>query len=208
MVENRTVSALIDLGSEATLVRKSCIIGMSGVSIRKCRTYKGVSGKTIDVIGECLIHVGVTPTIQTPHMAVVVPDHLIDTDFLFGVDLLGKYDVGWSAAKGTFTWNGFTYKTGQWPTPRILKVAGSIRRVSIVHRQDEVKLETGMQNLHLDKKITLRKRSVEVIKFKVKSSQPLLEVTLRIGPKEITILVKNQECYVYLPLINAKNATL
>ena len=69
------------------------------MKIRECRhTYRGVSGKVIDVIGECLVQVNVTPTIRTPHIAVVVPDHLIDTDFLYGVDLLGKYDLGWSAA--------------------------------------------------------------------------------------------------------------
>ena len=82
-MEDRTVSALIDLGSEATLVRKSCVMGMAGVKIKKCgRTYKGVSGKVLDVLGECLVQVGVTPTLRTPHIAVVIPDHLLDTDFL------------------------------------------------------------------------------------------------------------------------------
>ena len=188
-------------------MRKSCIVGMQGVKIRECgRTYKGVSGKTIDVLGECLVQVNVTPTLRTPHMAVVVPDHLLDMDFLYGADLLGKYDLGWSAAKGTFTWNGFTYKTGHWPMPRVLKVAGSIRRVSIVHSEKEDRV-IGPQALHINQKVTLRKRSVEIMKFKVQSSQPMLEATLKLGPKEITILVKNQEGYVYLPLVNIKNAT-
>ena len=177
------------------------------MKIRECRrTYRGVSGKVIDVIGECLVQVNVTPTIRTPHIAVVVPDHLIDTDFLYGVDLLGKYDLGWSAAKGTFTWDGFTYKTGHWPMPRVLKVAGSIRRVSIVHTEKESKV-IGPQAIHITQKVTLRKRSAEVRRFKVQSSQPVLEATLKLGPKEIPVLVKNQEGYVYLPLINIKNAT-
>ena len=89
--------------------------------------FQGVSGKILDVIGECLLEVNVTPTEQTRHMAVVVPDHLLESGMLFGADLLGKYEVGWSAAKGTFTWNKFCYKTGQWPMPKILRLAGSIR---------------------------------------------------------------------------------
>ena len=119
MVEGRTASALIDLGSEATLVRKSWVKG--DVKIKQCRrVFKGVSGKAIDVIGECLLQVNVTPKEQTTHIVVVVPDHLLDTDFLFGADLIGKFDIGWSAARQTFTWAGHVYKTGKWPMPRIL----------------------------------------------------------------------------------------
>ena len=89
------------------------MLGLPGVTIRQCnRTFKGVSGKVLDVIGECLLEVNVTPTEKTKHIAVVVPDHLLDTGMLFGADLLGKYEVGWSAAKSTFTWNQFCYKTG------------------------------------------------------------------------------------------------
>ena len=111
VVEGRTISALIDIGSEATLVRKSCIKGITNAKIKACRrSFKGVSGRTIEVIGESLMQVWVTPSIKTLHVAVVVPDHLLDTDFLFGADLLGKYDVGWSAARSTFTWAGHQYK--------------------------------------------------------------------------------------------------
>ncbi len=49
---------------------------MSGVKIRECgRVFKGVSDKAIDVIGECLVAVIITPSTQTFHIAVVVPDH-------------------------------------------------------------------------------------------------------------------------------------
>ena len=133
MVEDRTASALIDLGSEATLVRKSWVRDMK---IKQCRkVFKGVSGKTIDVIGECLLQVQVSPSIQTSHIMVVVPDHLLDTDFLFGADMLGKYDVGWSATRQTFTWAGYMYKTMQGPVPRVLRVAGSIRRIKLINSE-------------------------------------------------------------------------
>ena len=168
MVEDRTVTALIDLGSEATLVRKSSLKGMGNVCIKECRrSYKGVSGKSLDVIGEVLIEVNVTPKIITSHIAVVVPDHLLETNLLMGADLLGKYDVGWSAARGIFTWAGFQYRTGSFPMPRILRLAGSIRRISIVSTNKE-EIENKFKNIHLDKKVTLRKRSVTVVKLPCK----------------------------------------
>ena len=202
------MSSLIDIGSEATLVRKSCILGMSGVKIRECgRVFKGVSGKAIDVIGECLVAVNITPSTQTFHIAVVVPDHLLDTDFLFGADLLGKYDMGWSAARQTFTWAGHIYKTGQWPTPKVLRVAGSIRRLAVCPAENKMR-EESKTNLHLNKKLTIRKRVVEVVKMKVGSKDKILEARLKLGDKDISLLVNNQDGYVYLPIFNIKNSTL
>ena len=209
MVENRTISALIDIGSEATLVRKSCIKGIPNAKIRECgRRFKGVSGRTINVIGECLVQVSVTPSIKTLHLAVVVPDHLLDTDFLFGADLLGKYDVGWSAARSTFTWAGYVYKTCQWLQPQVLRVAGHIRRMQVVQSNELKEFTPGTINIHLSKKVTLRKRSVEVMKFKVKSSDKILQAKLELGIKDITLLVRNQDGYVYLPIFNMRNGTL
>ena len=208
MVEGRTVSSLIDIGSEATLVRKSCIKGMSAVKIRECRrVFKGVSGKAIDVIGECLVTVNVTPSIQTHHIAVVVPDHLLDTDFLFGADLLGKFDMGWSAARQTFTWADYKYKTGQCPTPMVLRLAGSIRRL-IAPPAEEIVQDKTTLNLHIGKKLTIRKRNVEIVRFKVKSEDKILEAKLKLGYKDLSLIVKNQDGYVYLPIFNVKNSTL
>ena len=128
-----------------------------------------MSGRTIDIIGECLVQVAVTPSIKTMHIAVVVPDHLLDTDFLFGADLLGRYDVGWSAARSTFTWAGYKYKTCQWLRPQVLRVAGHVRRVSVIHSAEVEGSKQGPYNIHLDKKVTIRKNSVEIMKFKVKN---------------------------------------
>ena len=207
-VEGRTASALIDLGSEATLVRKSWV--GKDVKIKQCkRVFKGVSGKTIDVIGECLLQVGVTASIQTPHIVVVVPDHLLDTDFLYGADLLGKYDVGWSATKQTFTWAGYTYKTMQHPTPRILLIAGSIRRIRLVSAPEVEEKIKPIQNIHISKNLTLRKRSAEILKFKVRTQAKILSIKLKIGNKEVAMITKvSDDGYTYLPVCNVQNGTL
>ena len=206
-VENRTISALIDIGSEATLIRKSCIKGMN-VKVRECkRVFKGVSGASIDVIGECLVIVRVAPSIQTPHIAVVVPDHLLDTDMLLGADLLGKYDMAWSAGRQTFTWAGHSYKTGQWPRPQVLRVAGSIRRI-FIQSADVKEKEKDTLNLHLQEKLTIRKRKVEVVKFKVRTKDEILVAKLRIKGKEIALLVNKQNDHVYLPIFNVENSSL
>ena len=177
MVEDRTASALIDLGSEATLVRKSWV---RDVKIKQChRVFKGVSGKSIDVIGECLMQVQVSPSIQTLHVMVVVPDHLLDTDFLFGADLLGKYDVGWSATRQTFTWAGHLYKTMQGPMPKVLRLAGSIRRIRLIGSIEVEGMEKLSHNIHLSKNVTLRKRSVQVLKFKVGVKDKVLAIKLK-----------------------------
>ena len=206
MVEDRTASALIDLGSEATLVRKSWVRDMK---IKQCRkVFKGVSGKTIDVIGECLLQVQVSPSIQTSHIMVVVPDHLLDTDFLFGADMLGKYDVGWSATRQTFTWAGYMYKTMQGPIPRVLRVAGSIRRIKLMNSEviEEKKIS---HNVHLNENISLRKRNVQIMKFKVNIKDPVLAVKLKIGSKDLSLVVKQtDDGSIYLPIFNFKNGTL
>ena len=208
-MEDRTISALIDLGSEATLVRKSCVKGMGNVKIKECRrVFKGVSGKVIDVIGECLVKINVTPNIQTSHIAVVVPDHLLDTDFLFGADLLGKYDVAWSAARRTFTWAGYSYKTGQWPTPKILRLAGSIRRINLINPTRDEEFKEKAQNIHISKKLTLRKRSVEIVKFKVGTINKLLDVKLKLGEKDLSLLSQVTDGHIYLPIFNFQNNTL
>ena len=181
---------------------------MGNIRIKECgRVFKGVSGKTIDVIGECLVQVSVTPSIQTPHVAVVVPDHLLDTDFLFGADLLGKFDVGWSAASQTFTWANFKYHTGQWPMPRVLRVAGSIRRIRVQHKEETFN-KTNIPNIHLGRNITMRKNCVELLKFKVKADDKELIAKIKVGNKDISLLVQNQDGYVYLPIFNIKNGTL
>ena len=207
MVEDRTASALIDLGAEATLVRKSWV---RDVKIKQCkRVFKGVSGKTIDVIGECLMQVNVSPGIQTLHVIVVVPDHLLDTDFLFGADLLGKYDVGWSATRQTFTWAGCVYRTIQGPVPRILRLAGSIRRVKLNNSTEVEKKEKSTHNIHLNNKLSLRKRSVQMMKFKVDTKEKVLAIKLKIGIKDLSLVVRrSDDGFLYLPIFNVKNGTL
>ena len=179
---------------------------MENVKIRECnRVFRGVSGKSIDVIGECLVKVRVSPSIQTFHIAVVVPDHLLDTDFLMGVDLIGKFDIEWSARKQTFTWAGHVYKTGQWPIPKILKLAGSIRRIAVA---PTVLKEKESINLHLDRHLSLKKGTVEVVRIKTKAKDDTLEAKLKLGEKELSLLVRNQNGYVHLPIFNVSNNTL
>ena len=211
VVEGRTISALVDLGSEATLVRKSCVKGMGHIAIRQCKKFfRGVTGKAIDVIGEVLVKINVTPKIQTNHVMIVVPDHLMETDCLFGADLLGKYDMLWSAKRKTLVWGGYSYNTGRWPVPKVLRLAGSIRRISAV-KPTNTELDVikdGSKNIHISKKLTIRKRTVQVVKFKISTEEKNVLIKLKQSDKELSMITEVNDGCVYLPIFNVKNGTL
>ena len=111
MINTKSCCALIDTGSEFTLVRRSVIeeLGLPLLHSKTIPPLLGITGTSLTILGTATltVAVGISETIQ--HLAAVVPDEYLQTDILLGVDLLGRFPMHWDHSGQTLRWADITY---------------------------------------------------------------------------------------------------
>ena len=69
----------------------------------------GITDHTVPMLGTVYLKVFVGQQ-HLNHMFFVVPDNLMDTELLLGVDMLGLFPFSWDAPRQIIVWNGITYQ--------------------------------------------------------------------------------------------------
>ena len=110
MINDHVCHALVDTGSVASLVTQSFVRKL-GVRIDSSRTLplRGITAHPVPVLGTVYLDV-FEGRHYVQHMFMVVPDNILDTELLLGVDLLALFPFTWDAPNKTMSWNGITYK--------------------------------------------------------------------------------------------------
>ena len=129
MVNTHMCQALVDTGSTASLVAHLFVQSLD-LRIDRSRTLPqlmGITDHTVPMLGTVLkVFVGQQ---HLTHMFFVVPDNLMDTELLLGVDMLGLFPFSWDAPRQIIVWNGITYQV------RMLRhrpATRKVRRVKVI----------------------------------------------------------------------------
>ena len=111
MVRNRSCKALVDTGSEYTLIKHSVVkeLGLTISPADNIPPLRSVTGSALKILGTTKLEILVSTGKEVKQVAVVVPEHYLDTDLLLGVDLLGRFPMTWDRHGNTFHWGDFTY---------------------------------------------------------------------------------------------------
>ena len=89
--------ALVDTGSVASLVTQSFVISL-GLKIDNSRALPlvGITAHPVPVLGTVYLQV-FEGRQYVDHLFMVVPDNILDTELLLGVDLLRHFPFTWDA---------------------------------------------------------------------------------------------------------------
>lgn len=116
------LKTFVDTGSVATLITETAW-KLTKANIFKCnKSLTSVSNHTIEVLGQIMLPVSVTPHLKVTHRFIVVPNKYLSTDVLMGADLIGRALFAWDGQSQELHWAGHRY-----PVTNVQ--AGSVNKV-------------------------------------------------------------------------------
>ena len=116
-VNGKVVSALIDTGSDVTLLTQSAVSRLK-LTINTRQTIpqlRGVTGKPLRILGAVRPTISIGYQVEKSQWIPVVPDEYLDTDMLLGLDLLSVTPLKWDAPKGIVVWGDASYPSRSIP---------------------------------------------------------------------------------------------
>ncbi len=110
-VNGKVLRALVDTGSERTLIRRSAVDRIGG-ELNKRRALpnlQGVTGDPLHILGMAWVELGIGDKKTSKQWLPVIPDEYLQTDLLLGCDILGQATMTWCHAKRLLVWGGTPY---------------------------------------------------------------------------------------------------
>ncbi len=110
-VNGKVLRALVDTGSERTLIRRSAVDRIGG-ELNRRRALPNLQWVTVDplqILCMAWIELGIGDKKTSKQWLPVFPDEYLQTDLLLGCDLLGQATMTWSHAKRLLIWEGTPY---------------------------------------------------------------------------------------------------
>ena len=120
-VNGKMLSAILNTGSEITLIKKSTVSRLN-FDINQKQTVPilvGVTGSPLRLLGAVRVTIAIGYQMDSPQWVPVVPDNYLDTDMLLGVNVLNKATWKWDADNQTVMWGGATYPIRSIPPCKI-----------------------------------------------------------------------------------------
>ncbi len=110
-VNGKVLRAIVDTGSERTLIRRSAVDRIEGeINHRKNPpNLQGVTGDPLRLLGMTWTEIGVGDKQLSKQYLPVVPDHYLNSDLLLGCDVLGQATMTWCHSKRLLVWGGTPY---------------------------------------------------------------------------------------------------
>ncbi len=96
-VNGKILRAIVDTGSERTLIRRSAVDRIEGeINHRKNpQNLQGVTGHSLRLLGMTWTEIGVGDKMLGKQYLPIVPDNCLNTDLLLGGDILGQATMTW-----------------------------------------------------------------------------------------------------------------
>ena len=199
MANNHMCQALVDTGSIASLIAHSFVqsLGLRIDTSQKLPQLMGITDHTVPMLGIVYLKVFVRQQ-HLNHMFFVVPDNLMYTELLLGVDILGLFPFSWDAPCQIIVWNGITYQV------RMLRhrpAKRRMRRVKVVRPESPSTLQ-----LRLKERLFVPEHTAGL--YPVHTSEPP-DTVLHFLPQPLKFQSHTELCQqvtdtkeVFLPLVN------
>ena len=118
-------SALVDLGSGFTLVKKTLALKLKGEinSRRATPCLTGIGGTPLKILGAVFLEIIVGEEKVHKQWVTVVPDNLLTTDLLLGCDTLGQSILVYNQRGRIITWGNSPYVISHLSRGRVRQVS-------------------------------------------------------------------------------------
>ncbi len=110
-LNGKILTALVDTGSERTLIRRSAVDRIGGQlnTMRALPNLQGVTEDPLRILGMSWVEVGKGDNKVSKQYFPVIPDEYLQIDLLLGCDNLGQATMTWCHAKRLLVWGGTLY---------------------------------------------------------------------------------------------------